>query len=136
MKLRLYILLLIIFTFISSATVLAKKKLIRVSLTTKPGVMIQPKLRDDHQALFLIFNDLTEAQKISYELTYTADKIGQGVTGTDEATSSANTQKELVFGTCSKDVCVYHKNITDMILQLKFSLKSGKILTQRYQIKP
>lgn len=98
--------------------------------------MVQPKLRQDRQALLLSFGDLTEAQKVSYELTYTADKIGQGVTGTDEATSSANTQKELVFGTCSKDVCTYHKNITDMILQLKISLKSGKIQTQKYQIKP
>ena len=131
MKLKPLVLVLIFLSFISASLVIAKKK-----ITHQPAISI-PKhhLRDDHQALVLVLDNMAKAKTVTYNLTYLADNIGQGIEGTYSA-SLGNAQKELVFGTCSKDVCVYDKNITNMILEVKTALKTGKTLVQKYQIKP
>ncbi|MCX6816810.1 MAG: hypothetical protein NTZ93_03020 [Candidatus Beckwithbacteria bacterium] len=134
MKLRLIVIVIIFLSLFSASMVLAKKKLVRLPQSTVTSAA-KHKLRADRQALLLVLDDMTKATSVTYNLTYVADNVSQGVQGTYAATQG-NTQKELVFGTCSKDVCTYHKNITDMILEVKTALKSGKTLVQKYQIKP
>ena len=139
MKVKTIGLFLLLFVFLSPVSVLAIKKLVRrqsggVSAQGY-GVSIRPKLRADHQALLLVFSGMDKAKSVSYNLTYQSGEIGQGAQGNYDA-ASGNTQKELVFGTCSGIVCTYHQSIKDMVLEVKSSLKSGKTLTQRFQIKP
>lgn len=115
----------------------AKKKLMRLSQTAVPerpyGVWVKPKLRSDHHALILACGSLDYATDLNYTLTYTSDKIAQGVQGSHQPETN-NFQTEFLFGTCSGTNCTYHQNITDMLLEVKLELKTGKTLTQHYQI--
>ena len=82
-----------------------------------------------------MLGNMNQAESVTYNLTYTADNILQGVQGSHNP-QDGNTQKELVFGTCSGNDCAYHQNITDMIFELVVKLTDGKTLTKKYQINP
>lgn len=117
-------------------TVTAKKKLgQKVTTGRSTGVAISPRLRGDRKALVVYFSGLSQANSVSYTLSYEANSLPQGVGGT--ITPSQNTaQRELLFGTCSKNVCTYHRNITDMRFTVTSNLKSGKKVTKPFRIKP
>jgi len=124
------------FIFLAAAVIFApplfaKKKIVR----HQAAAAVKHQLRSDHQALLLVLSDLDKAAAVNYKLTYTADGIPQGIDATYDA-ASGSAQKELVFGTCSKNVCNYHKNIKDMVLELRTLLKTGKTLVQKYSVKP
>lgn len=132
MKLK-FILALIVFIIVALPTpVLAKKKIIRGKSS---GVWIKPKLRSDHQALILAFGGLNYITDLNYTLTYSSLGTDQGVQGSHHP-ETTNFQTELLFGTCSGTNCSYHQNITNMLLEVKLKLKTGKTLIQHYQIKP
>ena len=131
------ILLMVIFLLFPSPAYARKKLPVRsaravVGSATLPQTSL--KLRGDYLALLLTLTNLDQAQDVSYLLTYQAAGVGQGVEGSHDPTLG-NTQKELVFGTCSASVCTYHQNITDMIFQAAIDLKDGRTLTRKYQIK-
>ena len=92
------------------------------------------KLRGDHLALLLTLTNLDKAKALSYLLTYQTAGVGQGAEGSHDP-ALGNTQKELVFGTCSGNVCTYHRDISDMLFQATIGLKDGRTLTRKYQIK-
>jgi len=117
--------------------VLAKKKLQRRqrSPVAPQTAWVKLKLRADRHALLLMLGGMHYTDSVDYLLTYNAGPVPQGIQSYHTPTDG-NTQKELVFGTCSGNDCVYHGNITDMILEITVKLKDGKTLTQRYQINP
>ena len=137
MKLKVILVLLLTFLFLTSSPALAKKKIVRSSQTVSAprpyGVWVKPKLRSDHNALILAFGGLDYATGLSYALTYTSAEIPQGVQGNHEP-KTQNFQTELLFGTCSGTNCTYHQKITDMLLEVKLKLKTGKTLIQHYQV--
>lgn len=116
----------------------AKKKIRRggatVTFASKP--IITAKLRSDRKALIVNFTNLSTASSVSYELTYFAEGISQGVAGNITPSDQTSTQRELLFGTCSKNVCRYHTNITQMKLMIISSLKSGVKIKKTFRIKP
>jgi hypothetical protein len=135
---RLKIALILVCIFLLSPTQLfAKKKITRrvkdetVTNETKPWDKL--KLRSDKHAILLMLGGMKLADSLSYSLTYTADSVAQGIEGSHDP-ALGNTQKELVFGTCSGIDCTYHQNITDMFFEIKFNLTDGRLLTRKYQI--
>lgn len=115
----------------------AKKKLAARKTVSQgvSGVIVSPRLRADRRALLVNFGNLTLANSVSYTLSYTANGIPQGVAGT--ITPTENTaSRELLFGTCSKNVCTYHRNITGMKFGVASSLKSGKKVIKTFRVKP
>lgn len=115
----------------------AKKKLGQRVITARrsTGVVVSPRLRSDRKALIVSLSGLSQANSVSYTLSYTANGIPQGVGGT--IIPSQNTaSRELLFGTCSKNVCTYHRNISDMRFAVTSNLKSGKKVTKPFRIKP
>lgn len=125
------ILLLILFLLFPSPAE-AKKKLPARQLVSGPQTGL--KLRGDQQALLLTLTSLTQAKSISYLLTYQADGVGQGAEGSHDP-AVGNTQKELVFGTCSANICTYHQNLSDILFQATIGLTDGRTLTRKYKIK-
>ena len=125
--------------FNSSDVVIAKKKLPIRTVTTKEthpyGVWVKPRLRSDRHALLLMLGGMSHADKIDYSLIYNAGPIPQGIKSY-HTPEDGNIQKELVFGSCSGNDCVYHGNITDMKLEVIIILKDGRTLIYRYQINP
>jgi len=138
MKFKVILVFLFLGLFLIPSPALAKKKLARtgrtVSVPRPYGVWVKPKLRSDHNALILAFGGLNYASGLNYTLTYSGDNVAQGVQGSHQPETN-NFQTELLFGTCSGTNCTYHQNITDMLLEVKVNLKTGKTLTQHYQVK-
>jgi len=115
---------------------LARKKLQRRRKAPPPKTAwVKLKLRDDRHALLLMLGGMHYVESLNYVLTYKAGPVPQGIQSY-HTPEDGNTQKELVFGTCSGNDCIYHNDITDMILELTIKLKEGQIIIQRYQITP
>ena len=129
------ILLLVIF-LLFPAPVEARKKLPVRKAVVSSAALPQTglKLRGDRQALLLTLTNLSKAKNLSYLLTYQAGGVGQGAGGSHDP-ALGNTQKELVFGTCSANVCTYHQDISEMVFQATIGLNDGLTLVRKYQIK-
>lgn len=98
------------------------------------GISVIPRLRRDRQALIVNFGNLQNAQNVSYMLIYKTNGQEEGAGGSVKP-SEGNATRELLFGTCSKNVCRYHPNITSMSFEVTAQLTSGKKLIKRYKIK-
>lgn len=99
------------------------------------GVSVFPKLRRDRQALIVTFGNLQNASTVSYTLVYTTNGREEGAGGSVRPSEGSSASRELLFGTCSKNVCRYHANITNMRLEVISKLKSGKTTTKRFRVK-
>lgn len=79
---------------------------------------------------------MQSATSVSYQLTYTANGISQGVMGKIDPKLEPTAIRELLFGTCSAGVCTYHQNIQGMRLKIISKLKSGLTIIKPYRVKP
>ena len=93
------------------------------------------KLRSDRRALNITFNNVNTANSVTYELTYLSGNLEKGVFGSILAKEGNYTTRSLLFGTCSKNVCTYHPNISGMQFKITTKLNSGKTLIKKYKIK-
>ncbi len=103
--------------------------------TTGSGINISPRLRTDRRALIVYFSNLQNAKSISYSLTYETSVQQEGAMGALNLTGASNTSQELLFGTCSKNVCRYHSGIKNAKLEVSYTLKSGKKYLKKYKIR-
>jgi len=110
----------------------AKKGAVKTSLGS--ALAVSPKLRGDRKALNVYFNNLQNTQSVSYTLYYATNGQQEGAGGTISSSNNSAT-RELLFGTCSKNVCRYHTNITDMKLEITYTTTSGKKFLKRYRVK-
>lgn len=108
------------------------------------GVSVFPKLRADRKALIVNFANLQNAKSVSYTLTYKqslrSDDLKtavqeEGAIGTINLTGSQAATQELLFGTCSKNICRYHTNITNARLEVSYTTKSGKKYIKKFKIR-
>ena len=81
------------------------------------------------------FFNLNRVKKVTYELSYSARGIPQGVIGAIVPSGKASDSRDLYFGTCSKGVCTPHYSITGAVLTVTTQLTSGGTSTKRYRIK-
>ena len=118
--------------------VFAKKKIGSAGggVVVSTGFVISPKLRKDRKALLVTFSNLNAVTSFSYELTYLGSGIDQGVFGQVAPKGENSTSRELLFGTCSHNVCRYHTGIQNMRFVVTADLKNGQKLTKKYRVKP
>jgi len=93
------------------------------------------KIRSDRRALNVYFYNQQYAKSITYELTYTGNSIDQGVVGSIYKNEGSSAYRLLLFGTCSKKVCTYHRNIKNTQLIIRSKLLNGQTLIKKYTIK-
>lgn len=98
------------------------------------SINVSPRLRWDRRALIVYFSNLQNASSVSYSLTYNTSSQQEGAMGA-LSLSNSNTSTELLFGTCSKNVCRYHTGISNMRLEVSYTLKSGSKYLKRFKIK-
>jgi len=103
------------------------------TVATRPTFSV--KFRADRRALNINFYNISSASSITYELTYMGNSLDQGVVGSVRSSEGSSAFRLLLFGTCSKNVCTYHRNIQNMQLKITSKLNSGKTLIKRYKIK-
>ena len=106
-----------------------------ITKTVGTGINITPRLRTDRRALIVYFSSLQNATSVSYMLIYDTSIQQEGAGGSLNLKNRSSQTSELLFGTCSKGVCTYHKSIKNAKLEVTYSLKSGKKYIKRYRIK-
>lgn len=99
------------------------------------GIGVYPKLRSDRKAVIINFTNLQNATNVSYFLSYKTSIQEEGAMGALNLKSGSTQTQELLFGTCSKNVCTYHWGINDAKLDISYTLKSGKKYLKKYKIK-
>lgn len=97
------------------------------------SVSVSPRFRADRKALNVSFGGLTNANSVSYTLTYSQNGQQEGAGG-NITPDKASATRELLFGTCSGNVCKYHSNIKNMKLEVVIKLKSGKVVKKKFKI--
>lgn len=105
-----------------------------VAKATGLGINVSPRIRADRKAFIVSFSNLQNASSVSYTLVYNANGQQEGAGGTISSSGNSAT-RELLFGTCSKDVCRYHTNITNARFEVTYTTASGKKYLKRYRIK-
>ncbi|OGE25680.1 hypothetical protein A3C26_01820 [Candidatus Daviesbacteria bacterium RIFCSPHIGHO2_02_FULL_39_12] len=99
------------------------------------GINVSVKLRADRRAVIVYFSNLQNASLVSYFLTYKTDVQEEGAMGGIKLTGSSTASQELLFGTCSNNVCRYHTGIKIARLEVSYTAKSGKKYLKKYKIK-
>ena len=112
-----------------------KTKTIVGKAVSGSGINVTPKLRSDKRALIIYFSNLQNAKSVSYSLIYSTNDQQEGAMGGLNLTGTSTTSQELLFGTCSKNVCTYHQGIHEMKLEVSYTSKSGKKYLKKYKIK-
>lgn len=103
---------------------------------TGSSVTVYPKLRRDKKALNISIGNLQNATSVEYTVIYKTNQKEEGAIDTIIPQKGVNyTTREILFGTCSAGVCTYHTNVSNLRLEVKSSLKSGKKTIKRYKIR-
>lgn len=135
----LVILMALIFTERADAKVLPQsaKSPARQTVSKSVGTTIgaYPKLRPDRRALIVNFANLQNAKSVSYMLVYKTAAQEEAAMGALNLTGRTIDSAELLFGTCSKNVCRYHTNIKNARLEVSYTSKSGKKYLKKFRIK-
>lgn len=84
--------------------------------------------------IVLSLSNLSGVKKVSYELSYEARELPQGVMGAITVNGQTSDSRDLYFGTCSKQVCTPHTDITNAVLTVRVQKNSGAVAAKRYRI--
>lgn len=98
-------------------------------------ITVSPKLREDRRALIVNFSNLQNAKAVSYMLRYTQAFQEEAAMGALNLTGQTSDKVELLFGTCSKNVCRYHTNIKNARFEVSYTSKMGKKYLKKFKIK-
>lgn len=113
------------FTAFISPTQAASKKSKSTKSPTASASMARSKL-----SVTASFRNLTNVKSVAYKLTYDSNKGPQGTQGTIKVKPKTNSlSRKILFGTCSKNVCTYHRDIKNIKLSTDFTLKSGGVVS-------
>jgi len=130
------ILTLFLFTTTAEAKVLPQaRKAPAVTKTKAAGISVSSRLRADRKSLVINFSGLQNASAVSYMLTYKTNIQDEGAMGALNLNGGNSQTQELLFGTCSKNVCRYHSGVKDAKLDISYTLKSGKKYLRKFKIK-
>lgn len=99
------------------------------------GINVSPRLRSDRRALIVYFSNLQNAKAVSYALTYNTSIQPEGAVGSLNLKGSNTASQELLFGTCSKNVCRYHTGVNNARLEVSYTTVAGKKYLKKYKIK-
>ncbi|MDP3941946.1 MAG: hypothetical protein Q8Q49_06590 [bacterium] len=82
------------------------------------------------------FGNLKGVKNVSYTLYYQGNGIGQGVEGSFKpGKKKISWSKDLFLGTCSGKVCIRHRNIKNIKLEVISKLTNGKSVKKLIKVK-
>lgn len=97
-------------------------------------ISVYPRLRADRRALLVNFSNLQNALAVSYMLIYKTAQQEEAASGALNL-GGATSVNELLFGTCSGNVCKYHSGIRDARLEVSYTSKNGKKYLKKFKIR-
>jgi hypothetical protein len=98
-------------------------KLIETPLEERPYVTLVP--RADGRELKLTISGIKNSQTIEYELVYLSNGLSRGAIGTIDLKGEKGLVRDILLGTCSRNVCKYDENVTEGTLTLRFRGSEG-----------
>lgn len=115
----------------------AGKAVVKQSAAKSGGTTIgvYPKMRADRRAIIVNFSNLQNASNVSYQLIYSHDGQQEGAMGGVTLSGQTSDKAELLFATCSNNICRYHSNIKDARLEVSYTSKTGKKYLKKFKIK-
>lgn len=96
---------------------------------------VYPRLRADRRALIVNFANLQNAKSVSYMLVYKTSEQEEAAMGGLNLSGQNSASNELLFATCSKNVCRYHIGINNARLEVSYTSKTGKKYLKKFRIK-
>jgi hypothetical protein len=118
-------LLLVTFFFLFVAPVWAKA----------PAISTSGKLNKVTNSVNAYFGNMKGVSKVTYTLMYEANGVGQGVVGSFAPGKKSALSKNLFLGTCSGKVCVRHKNVKNIQMEVVTKYANGKSTKKLLKIK-
>lgn len=113
----------------------SSKKSTSVGSGVYSSVGISVRLRSDRRAINVYFSNLSKAKGLTYTFIYQTNGKDEGVSGSVDSSQGDSAARELLFGTCSNGVCVYHQNLSNMRLEVMTELLSGKKTIKRFRVR-
>lgn len=101
----------------------SKGVLIETTLEERPYVTLTP--RDDGRELTLSISRIKNAQTIEYELVYLSAGLSRGVIGSVDLKGETTVERNLLLGSCSRNVCKYDEDVSEGTLILRFRGPDG-----------
>lgn len=95
-----------------------------------PAPQLTARLSPSKNYLSLNFRNLSSAKSFTYEVNYIGNAQEQGVFGQVSKVKSNLLMRHMFLGTCSKKVCISHKNVNNLTVTARFTLKNGKVITR------
>lgn len=134
-KLSLFLLLLLFLVIPSSSYAAKAKKQAKAKsvASSQMQIGVNPQLVQSKRTLRIVFTKIKNVKTITYEVTYNANGVSQGVMGTITPKKPSET-RNVLLGTCSGKVCVYHTGITNLQLKVTATYKSGAVSSKTYPI--
>lgn len=83
----------------------------------------------------VFFANFKGVAKVTYVLMYQGNGIVQGIEGSVLPGKKKSISRDLYLGTCSGKVCVQHKNIKNIQLEVTTKYTNGKSSSKIYKVK-
>lgn len=100
------------------------------TLEERPYITLTP--REDGREFKMRIEGVKDTKLVDYELIYFSNEISRGVTGSIDLGGGTMIEKDLLLGSCSKNVCKYDENVTEGSLSLRFQNSEGKV--RKYEL--
>ncbi len=85
-------------------------------------------------SLVFTVSNTKKVSSLTYTLIYLTNGQQEGAIGTIYPKGANTVSRSLLFGTCSKNVCRYHTNVSNVSLEIGGKLTSGKTFSSSYSI--
>ncbi|MBI4029543.1 MAG: hypothetical protein HY376_04230 [Candidatus Blackburnbacteria bacterium] len=128
---------LIFLSFVLAFFLLARPSIAQAKPAAKSkSPTVSASVAKNRKSASATFSNLTNVKTVRYMLTYNSKSGPQGASGTIKVKPGTRSlSRSLLFGTCSKNVCTYHKNVTGVKLSVDFTLKSGGVVSFEKKLK-
>lgn len=94
-------------------------------INQRPFVSLIPS-SDAHRLVLKVIN-LNNIKTVEYELVYQVNDQQRGVIGSIETGGNSSIEKEMLLGSCSKNVCKYDEGVSEGAITLRLRTPEGVV---------
>jgi hypothetical protein len=103
--------------------------------TSTPSISVSSQYIKAKNIVRAFFGNIKGVTKVTYILTYEGNGVGQGVEGSFSPGKKRSFSRDIYLGTCSGKVCIQHKKIKNIQLQVTTKFTNGKSSSKIYKVK-